>query len=151
MKRLFSTLLLTLTLAASATSARAQVGPGLLDLNGVPEATLATLPEMTPAVAKAVVARRPFATIVEANAVLVEQKLTAAQIASLYQKAFVHVNLNTGTAAEILLIPGAGKRMAHEFEEYRPWVSFAQFDKEIGKYVDAKETARLWRFMVIKP
>jgi hypothetical protein len=26
----------------------------------------------------------------------------------------------------------------------------AQFDKESGKYVGAQETARLWRFMVIK-
>ena len=38
-----------------------------------------------------------------------------------------------------MLIPSAGKRMAHEFEEYRPWKAWAQFDKEIGKYVDAKE------------
>jgi hypothetical protein len=27
-----------------------------------------------------------------------------------YTKAFVHVNLNTGTAAEILLVPGAGNK-----------------------------------------
>ncbi len=42
-----------------------------------------------------------------------------------------------------MLIPGAGKRMAHEFEEYRPWKAWAQFDKEIGKYVNAQEVARL--------
>ena len=62
----------------------------------------------------------------------------------------MHVNLNTATAAEIMLIPGAGKRMAHEFEEYRPWKTYAQFEKEIGKYVDAKEVARLWRYVVIQ-
>jgi DNA uptake protein ComE-like DNA-binding protein len=63
-----------------------------------------------------------------------------------YRTAFVHINLNTATAAEIMLIPGAGKRMAHEFEEYRPWKTWAQFDKEIGKYVDAKEVARLAQY-----
>src|SRR4051812_21534132 len=123
--------------------AQAQVGSGLSDLNAVPEATLATMPGMNPAIAKAFVAGRPFATIVEANAFLVNQKLTPDQLAALYQKAFVHINLNTGTGPEILLIPKVAKRMTHEFEEYRPWVSMAQFDKEIGKYVDATEVNRL--------
>ena len=39
--------------------------------------------------------------------------------------------------------------MVREFMEYRPWKTFAQFDKEIGKYVGAKETARLWRYVTI--
>ncbi len=116
---------------------RAQVGQGILDLNAVPETTLATLPGFTPAIAKAFVAARPFATIVEANTFLVGQKVTPDQLAALYGKAFVHLNLNTTTGPEILLIPKIAKRMTREFEEYRPWVSMAQFDKEIGKYVDA--------------
>ena len=45
-----------------------------------------------------------------------------------------------------MLIPGAGQRMAREFAEYRPWRSWAQFDKEIGKYVGADETARLAQY-----
>ena len=125
------------------------MGAGLLDLNAVPEATLATMPGMTPAIAKALVAARPFATIVEANTFLVGQKLTPEQLASLYEKAFVHINLNTGTAPEVLLIPRVGKRMTREFEEYRPWVSMAQFDKEIGKYVDAMEVNRLKQYVFI--
>ena len=48
---------------------------------------------------------------------------------------FIHVDLNRGTDAEILLIPGAGQRMVREFKEYRPWTSYAQFNREIGKYV----------------
>lgn len=150
MTRTIITTLLTATLtAALGLPASAQVGPGLMDLNGIPEGTLAALPGMTPAIAKAVVARRPFPTIVEANAFLVEQKLTPAQIASLYEKAFVHVNLNTATGAEILLVPRAGKRMVREFEEYRPWVNFTQFDKEIGKYVDQAEVNRLKQYVFI--
>src|SRR6187549_3759334 len=115
--------------------ASAQVGKGLIDLNAASEADLGALPHMTPVLVKAFVERRPFATIAEANAFLLGQKLTEMQLTELYGKAFVHVNLNTGTREEILLIPGAGARMAREFMEYRPWKTFAQFDKEIGKYV----------------
>jgi DNA uptake protein ComE-like DNA-binding protein len=75
--------------------------------------------------------------------------LTAEQLGALYEKAFVHVNLNTGTAEEILLIPRAGKRMVREFGEYRPWITMGQFDKEIGKYVDAAEVGRLKSYVFI--
>jgi hypothetical protein len=127
----------------------AQVGTGLADLNAVPEATLAGLPAMTAAIAKAFVAARPFNTIVDANTFLLGQKLTQDQLAPLYEKAFVHINLNAGTAPEILLIPRVARRMTREFEEYRPWVSTAQFDKEIGKYVDAAEVTRLKQYVFI--
>src|SRR5690606_31022146 len=113
--------------------ATAQVGPGLQDLNAVPETTLAGLPNMTPAIAKAFVAARPFPTIVQANQFLLTQTLTQEQINAVYDQAFVHVNLNTATADEVLLIPRIARRMTREFEEYRPWVNFAQFDREIGK------------------
>ena len=138
-----------LVISCMAAPALAQVGPGLADLNAVPEATLAAMPGMTPAIAKAFVAARPFATIVDANTFLVGQKLTPEQLTSLYEKAFVHINLNTGTGPEILLIPRVAKRMTREFEEYRPWVAMAQFDKEIGKYVDAAEVNRLKQYVFI--
>jgi len=138
-------------LAACCLSAvlHAQVGAGLSDLNAVPESTLATMPSMTASIAKAFVAARPFNTIVEANAFLLGQKLTPEQLTPLYEKAFVHINLNTGTGPEVLLIPKVARRMAHEFEEYRPWVSMAQFEKEIGKYVDATEVNRLKQYVFI--
>ena len=140
---------LALTFALMAVPADAQVGAGLADLNAVPEAALAAMPGMTPVVAKAIVAARPFATIVEANTFLQGQKLTPEQLTLLYEKAFVHVNLNTAAAPEVLLIPRIARRMSHEFEEYRPWVSMAQFDKEIGKYVDAAEVNRLKQYVFI--
>jgi DNA uptake protein ComE-like DNA-binding protein len=135
--------------AALSFTLSAQVGEGLADLNGVPEATLATLPGMTPAIAKAFVAARPFPTIVEAHAFLQGQKLTPDQLSALYGKAFVHVNLNTAKAPEILLIPKIANRMTREFEEYRPWKTMAQFDREIGKYVGAAETNRLKQYVFI--
>ena len=63
---------------------------------------------------------------------------------------FVPVELNTASEEDIKALPGVGKRMAHEFEEYRPYASLNQFRKEIGKYVDDKELLRLERFVYLK-
>jgi DNA uptake protein ComE-like DNA-binding protein len=127
----------------------AQVGKGLLDINVAAEKDLLSLPGMTPAIVKGILEKRPFATITDLHAYLLAQKLTAEQATELYRKAFIHVNLNTGTREEILLIPGAGARMAREFAEYRPWKTWGQFDKEISKYVGQPETDRLKQYVFI--
>jgi DNA uptake protein ComE-like DNA-binding protein len=127
----------------------AQVAKGLIDPNVATEQELTALPHITPAIAKELMGRRPFANAIELHQFLTSKSLSAQQITDLYGKAFIHINLNTASADEIMLIPGAGKRMAHEFEEYRPWKAWAQFDKEIGKYVDAKEVARLKQYTFI--
>ncbi len=134
-----------------ASPAFAQVGKslGVVDANTASEADLTAMPGMTPAIAKTLVAARPFDGIVALNTFLLGQKLTQEQASAFYQKAFIHINLNTATGEAILLVPGAGKRMAREFAEYRPWKSWAQFEKEIGKYVDAKEVARLAQYTFI--
>ena len=62
----------------------------------------------------------------------------------------VPVNINTATDAELLRIPGVGPRMLREFKEYRPYTSIEQFRREIGKYVDKAEVARLEQYIVIK-
>jgi DNA uptake protein ComE-like DNA-binding protein len=128
----------------------AQVGKGsIVDINTVAEKELLALPHMTPAIVKGILEKRPFASIVELNSYLTSQSLTAAQLTELYGKAFIHVNLNTGTKEEILLIPGAGNRMVREFAEYRPWKTWGQFDKEIGKYVGQTETDRMKQYVFI--
>ena len=100
----------------------AQVGKGsIVDVNTAAEKDLLALPQMTPAIVKGIIEKRPFASIVELNAYLTSQSLTPAQLNELYGKAFIHVNLNTATKEEIVLIPGAGNRMVREFAEYRPW------------------------------
>ena len=126
---------------------QAQLGrqQGLVDPNTAAEKDLLTLPHMNAALAKEIVAQRPFLSITNLNALL-SKSLNKDQTTELYRKAFVHLNLNTATDEEMLLVPGLGKRMAHEFEEYRPYKSFAQFRKEIGKYVDEKEVARLEQY-----
>jgi DNA uptake protein ComE-like DNA-binding protein len=60
------------------------------------------------------------------------------------------LDLNTASSEEILLIPGVGKRMQHEFEEYRPYRSIEQFRREIGKYVNQQEVARLEQYVSIR-
>jgi DNA uptake protein ComE-like DNA-binding protein len=138
-------------LALLASPAAAQVGKGLLDPNMAADGDLQQLPQMTPAVVKGLIARRPFKSVVELNKFLLEQKLTPDQAKEFYRKAFVPINLNTGTREEFLLIPGVGSRMAAELAEYRPWKTWAQFDKEIGKYVGQQETDRLKQYVFIPP
>ncbi|MDH3441696.1 MAG: hypothetical protein OEM63_13135, partial [Gammaproteobacteria bacterium] len=58
-------------------------------------------------------------------------------------------NLNTAYEIDILLIPGVGGRMAHEFEEYRPYSDMQQFRREMGKYVDEEEVARLEQYVTL--
>lgn len=144
--RLAVVLVATVALAPAASG---QVGKGLIDPNIAAEKDLLALPHMTPAIVKGLVEQRPFMSITELNTYLTGQGLTPQQATDVYGKAFVHVNLNTAAREEILLIPGAGARMAREFAEYRPWKSWAQFDKEISKYVGQPETDRLKQYVFI--
>jgi len=143
--------LVAIALAASALTLDAQVGKsrGVVDANTASEKDLAGMPHMSPAIAKALVGVRPFKSITDLNTFLVGQGLTQEHAMDFYKKAFVHVNLNTATRDEILLIPGAGQRMVREFAEYRPWKTWAQFDKEISKYVGADATAQLAQYVFI--
>jgi DNA uptake protein ComE-like DNA-binding protein len=131
-----------------------QVGKslGVVDANLAPEADLLKMPHMTPAIVKGLIAARTanfFGSIVELNKHLLGAGLTQPQAMEFYSHAFIHVNLNTGTREEILLIPNAGNRMVREFAEYRPWKTFAQFDKEISKYVGQEATDKLKQFVFI--
>jgi DNA uptake protein ComE-like DNA-binding protein len=138
-------------LAVQASSSRAQVAKGLIDPNTAAESDLQSLPAMTPAIVKGMIERRPFKTVVELNKFLIDQKVTPEQAREFYRRAFVPINLNTGTRDEFLLIPGVGSRMSAEFMEYRPWKTWAQFDKEIGKYVGQAETDRFKPYVFIPP
>jgi DNA uptake protein ComE-like DNA-binding protein len=128
-----------------------QVGKslGVMDANIAPEKDLLTFPHMTPVVVKGILEKRPFNSVTDLNAYLLSQGLKQEQAMEFYTKAFVHINLNTATRDEILLVPGAGNRMAREFAEYRPWKTWAQFDKEIGKYVGPEATDKLKQYCFI--
>jgi DNA uptake protein ComE-like DNA-binding protein len=141
---------LALALVLSAGLGHAQVGKslGVLDANLASEKELQSAPHVTPAVAKAIVAGRPYANVDALNRVLTKS-LAPAQVAEVYGKLFVPLNLNTASREEILLIPRVGDRMLREFLEYRPYKALSQFHREIDKYVDDNELARLEQYVFV--
>jgi DNA uptake protein ComE-like DNA-binding protein len=73
-----------------------------------------------------------------------------AEVARFEQYVFVPMNLNSASSDAFGTIPGMSGRMVHEFEEYRPYTSIEQFRREMGKYVDENEVARLERYVLIE-
>lgn len=132
-------------------AARAQVGKAvtITSPNVATEAALAAVPGFSPALAKAVIAERPFLRQADYDAFL-GRTLSAEQRAAAYRHSFVPIDLNDVTDAEILMIPGVGNRMLHEFREYAPYRALAQFHREIDKYVDDAELARLEQYVYVR-
>lgn len=130
--------------------AGAQVGNNqqLANPNLTDKKTLATLPHVSSAIAEAIVSGRPYLKTSDLDAVL-EPLLNEKQRTELYGRLFRPLNLNTASEAEIKLIPGMSRKMVHEFEEYRPYTSLKQFRREIGKYVDSDEVARLEQYVFV--
>ena len=89
-------------------------------------------------------AARPFLSMSDFTAIIEEENTAA-----LFKKIFVPLNLNTTEEKAFKIIPGVGDKMAHEFEEYRPYTSILQFKREIGKYVDEKEVARYLDYVFV--
>jgi DNA uptake protein ComE-like DNA-binding protein len=143
-------LALTLAVVSTAATSRAEVGNnnGVANPNLAGKEELAALPHLNGSLADAIIEGRPYLTMLELQAVL-ESSLGADQQAELYAQLFVPINLNTASRDEILLVPGVGERMAHEFEEYRPYRAMAQFRREIGKYVDDNEVARMEQYVFV--
>lgn len=124
------------------------VAGGMMDPNAASAADLATIPGVTTELASAITAGRPYTSNTTLDGVLAS--IPEQQRDSVFSRLWIPVDLNTGTDSEILLIPGVGSRMLREFKEYRPWTSLEQFRREIGKYVDAEEVARLERYIAIR-
>ena len=129
------------------TAAEAPASTAVLNAN------LASEEEMSQAgipaeLAAQVLANRPFLTMNDLDA-LIGDSMDVAAKEELYKKVFVPFNLNTTAEADFKMIPGVGDRMAHEFEEYRPYLKLEQFRKEIGKYVDEAEVARYEQYVFV--
>ena len=131
-------------------SAHGQAGRrgDVLDANTASEKQLLAVPGLTPALVKGIVDRRPFLTIADLDTLL-GQSLSREQRTEIYRRLFVQINMNSGSDADILLIPALGNRMLGEFKEYRPYRALAQFRREIGKDVDDKELARLEQYVFV--
>jgi DNA uptake protein ComE-like DNA-binding protein len=137
-------------LIALVSDSAAQVGrrQTVVDPNVASEKELSSLPHLNAALVKSIIGRRPFLAMSDLDTFLTPT-LNDQQRSELYRRAFVALNLNTASDAEIMLIPGLGKRMLGEFREYRPYTALAQFRKEIRKYVDDQELARLEQYVFV--
>jgi DNA uptake protein ComE-like DNA-binding protein len=136
------------TAGAAGGTATASAGGAFLDPNTASAQELEAIPGVDSTMAAAIVAGRPYQDMTAVDRVLAG-RLSEAQRDTIYTRLFRPIDLNTASADEIMLIPGVGARMRHEFEEYRPYRTIAQFRREIGKYVDSTEVARLERYVRI--
>ena len=135
--------------ATTAAPAPAPVGGGLLDPDAATPDELRSIPGIDSARAEELVAARPYATMLVVDSILAPH-LSESERDTVYTRLWKPIDLNTASEQEILLIPGVGERMHHEFEEYRPYTSMDQFRREIGKYVDEAEVERLARYVEIR-
>lgn len=138
----------TSTAAPSTTADTIPPARGMLDPNSATREQLLAAGVDT-AGATILVTGRPFADMIAVDKALAG-KMNAAQRKALYPLVWRPIDLNTAKGEEILLIPGVGARMRREFEEYRPYTSIEQFRREMGKYVDKSEVARLEQYITIK-
>ena len=131
-------------------TAQSQVGnnDNVLNPNVADENQLASVTHLDSGLVNGIIEGRPFAGTLQLDVVL-SGTLDESQREDVYAQLFIPIDLNTAAENEILLIPGMSNRMAHEFEEYRPYTSLEQFRREIGKYVDENEVARLEQYVFV--
>ncbi|MFN2567447.1 MAG: hypothetical protein ABR499_20820 [Gemmatimonadaceae bacterium] len=138
------------TSATAAGPATTTAGGAFIDPDAATREQLLTIPGVTATIADALVAGRPYRSMTAVDRILAQNNLTEQQRDTVYTRLWKPIDLNTATREEILLIPGVGPRMQHEFEEYRPYRSMDRFRREIGKYVNEREVARLERYVTIR-
>ena len=140
------------TAGAATDSAARQAGAGgaLLDPNAATRDQLAAIPGMDAATADAIIAGRPYENMLGVDRVLTNAKFSEAKRDSIYERMFKPLDLNTASKEEIMLIPGVGERMHHEFEEYRPYQNIERFRREIAKYVADSTVRRYERYVTIR-
>jgi len=121
----------------------------ILNANTASETELSSIPGFNEAAIELILENRPFNTVGELNNQL-STLMSSNELEDVYGYVFVPLKLNSASDDDIQLIPGVGSRMAHEFEEYRPYTSMNQFRREIGKYVDEDEVARYEMYVILE-
>ena len=126
------------------------VTAALIDPNTASADVIAAIPGIDAELAQQVISGRPYATPTELHAVI-KDAVDESELKTIYSAMFVTVDLNTGSNADYQLIPTTmqPRRLAREFEEYRPYDSLEQFSREMSKYVSAEEIAFLRRYLTI--
>jgi DNA uptake protein ComE-like DNA-binding protein len=115
----------------------------VLNANLANESDLIALGLSSELIAK-IIAFRPYESMTDFNEII-----KGKDTEELFKKIFVPFNLNTTAEVDFKMIPGIGNRIAHEFEEYRPYTSIKQFKREIGKYVDENEVSRYLNYVFV--
>ena len=123
-------------------------GPGFLDPNLATAAALTALPGMSDAVTLAVIAGRPYASMVALDRVLARH-LTEQWRDSIYTRVWIPLDLNTASSDEIMLIPGVDARKRLDLEEYRPYDGIDEFRRDIGEQLGPEEAARIERYVTL--
>jgi DNA uptake protein ComE-like DNA-binding protein len=141
-------MMLCVGLIAGTVTAQAGKNTSALNTNLAKPDEIAALPGIDQEQAAMLVAARPLSGSGAMHAALGDG-IDEARTAELLTKLFVPLNLNTASRAGTLRVPGVNQRVAHEFEEYRPCTSMEQFRREIGKYIDAAEVARLDQYVFV--
>lgn len=141
--------LLMFALAAAPASAQVGANLGLVNPNLASVEEIAAVPGLSADAAAAIVAGRPYLRMSAVHAV-VSAHVAEGDFDTVYGGLWLPIDLNDVTDAEILLIPGVGDRMLHEFREYAPFAALAVFHREIDKYVDDAELARLAQYVYVR-
>ena len=132
-------------------SASAQLGrqQGLLEPNVAADSQMLKLPRMTPTTVASLKGAIPILSITTLDSILGANSILAAQRAELYNQMFVHVDLNRGTDAELMLIPGVSAARLAAIKAGRPYKTFDQFATAMAKTAGATEIARLEQYLFI--
>ena len=128
----------------------AQVGANanVINPNLTKKGELTALPGLTTAIADKIIKARPISSNLQIDKIIGDN-LSGKDKETLRARLFLPINLNTVSDKELGLVPGISRKMKHEFEEYRPYTSIKQFQREIGKYVDDKEVARFEQYVFV--
>lgn len=120
-----------------------------IDLNSASEAAIMLIPGMSSRMVHEFEEYRPY-TSLEQFRRETGKYVDEEEVARLEQYVFIPMNLNSASSDDFMTIPGMSRRMVREFEEYRPYTSMEQFRREIGKYVDEQEVARLESYVTLE-
>jgi hypothetical protein len=147
----FRTRLALLLILGSAGSAAAQLGPqqGMFDPNFTTDSALLAVPGVNAALVETLKNARPILSITTLDSLLAASQIAKPQRALMYDRMFVHVDLNRGTDQEFLLIPGVDNAKLRAIKAGRPYKTFAQFETALGKAASAAEVQRIARYVFI--
>jgi DNA uptake protein ComE-like DNA-binding protein len=137
-------------IAAQSAPALAQLGAqqGLIEPNVSADSTMTRVPHITAEIAAGLTAARPILGPSALDSLLAA-KLSKAQRTEVFGKMFVHADVNRGSDADLMLIPGMDAKKLTAIKAGRPWKDFASFRAEFTKASSAAEAARVEQYLFI--